>query len=284
VATEKKLLAKLFHDLLVKQYLEAELKNAGVSTIDIQKTPLATRIAIRVKRPSLVIGKKGATVKSITEKLEKDFGIDNPQLDIIEVENASLDAKLVAEKVARQIEIEGNIKQILRINLRDVMESGAIGVEIIASGKVVGKGAKAKALRVRAGYMKKSGDLLKLIDIARSTAYLKAGAIGVCAKIVHPGTVFPDTIKIDYENLASIEPEKEKSAEELSAEEAQAFEIEKRMKEKIAAAKREAKARAEKKKKFVKPIKKKPTYEAENLIKSAESSDSPKPVDKPPVQ
>ncbi|MFH0971017.1 MAG: 30S ribosomal protein S3 [Candidatus Micrarchaeota archaeon] len=281
MATEKKFLAKSMNDLLVKRYLESELKNAGVSSIDIQKTPLATRIAIRVKRPSLVIGKKGATVKSITEKLEKDFLIDNPQLDIIEVDNSSLDAKLVAEKIARQIEIEGNIKQILRINMRDVMESGAIGVELLAAGKVVGKGGKAKTLRARSGYMKKSGDLLKMIDMAKATAYLKAGAIGIKAKIVRPGTIFPDAIKIDYEKLSNTSTEEAMPTGEPTKEDLEARAAEERMKAKIAAAKLEAKARVERKKKGFKAVKKKPTYEAENLIKSAEPETHAKPEEKP---
>ncbi len=268
MATEKKFLAKSLNDLLIKGYLEGELKNAGVSSIVIQKTPLATRIAIRVKKPSLVIGKKGATVKNITEKLEKDFGIDNPQLDIIEVENASLDAKLVAERISRQIEIEGNIKQIMRMNLRDVIEAGGVGVEIQVSGKVVGKGGKAKAIRVRSGFLKKAGDLLKLIDKGTSTAYLKAGAIGVTVKIVRPGTVFPDAISIDYASLATTkfeEPTGEKTEEQKALDEA-----ERKLREKIEQAKREAKEKAQKRKKFTRPIKKKPAYEAENLIKSAE--------------
>lgn len=278
MATEKKFLAKAMKDYLIKAYLEGELRNAGISTIDIQKTPLATRIAIRVKRPSMVIGKKGATVKAITEKLEKDFGVDNPQLDIIEVERPSLDAKLVAEKIARQIEIEGNIKQIMRMNLRDVVEAGAIGTEIIVSGKVVGKGGKAKALRMRQGFLKKSGELKKLIDLGRSTAYLKAGAIGVTVKIVRPGTIFPDAIKIDYDMVAKFGTTGETKVEEKPVLDEAAKFAEQRMKE-IEKAKAEAKAKAERRKKFVKPVKKKPAYEAENLIKSAEPAMEPRKVE-----
>lgn len=275
MATELKFLQKSLEDLLITRYLEGELKNAGVSTISIQKTPLATRIAIRVKKPSMVIGKKGSTVKAITEKLEKDFHVDNPQLDIIEVERPSLDAKLVAEKIARQIEIEGNIKQVMRINLRDTVESGAMGVELICAGKVVGKGGKAKALRMRSGFLKKAGDLMKLINVGRATAYLKAGAIGVTVKIVQPGTIFPDAIKIDYQAIGAmvagaengLSPAEGKSDDEKAAE----FAAELKLKEKIEKAKADAKMKAERKRKMAKPVKKKPTYEAENLIKSAES-------------
>ncbi|MFH1750542.1 MAG: 30S ribosomal protein S3 [Candidatus Micrarchaeota archaeon] len=273
MATEKKFLVKALNDLMIKAYLEGELKNAGISTIMIQKTPLATRIAMRVKRPSMVIGKKGATVKAITEKLEKDYGIDNPQLDIIEVENPSLDAKLVAEKIARQIEIEGNAKQIMRINLRDVVESGALGVEIIVAGKVIGKGAKAKALRMRKGFLKKAGELKKLIDIGRATAYLKAGAIGISVKIVRPGTIFPDAMNINYDKIRQAEAGAEDAAIEAPEIDEAARLAEQRMKE-IEKAKAEAKAKAERRRKYAKPVKKKPAYEAENLIKSAEATDN----------
>jgi small subunit ribosomal protein S3 len=82
----------------------------------------------------------------------------------------------------------------MRIALREVMASGALGAEIRVAGKVVGKGAKAKALTVRSGYLKKSGELMKLVDVGHYTAYLKAGAIGVTVRIVPPGTVFSDQV------------------------------------------------------------------------------------------
>ncbi len=286
MATEKKFLAKSMKDYLIKLYLGKELKNAGVSSIAIQKTPLATRIAIKVKRPSMVIGKKGATVKSITEKLEQEFAVDNPQLDIIEVENAALDAKLVAERIARQIEIEGNVKQIMRINLRDVKEAGALGVEFVVAGKVIGKGAKAKSLRMRAGFLKKSGELKKLVDLGRATAYLKAGAIGVTVRIVRPGTVFPDAVRIDYEKIALL-PE---SGEAPSAEKPTApedIEAERLAAERVAKAKEEfrrKKAEKKRRRRHQRPVKKKAVYEAENLIKSAETTPTVQAAQKKPEE
>ncbi|MFH1200289.1 MAG: 30S ribosomal protein S3 [Candidatus Micrarchaeota archaeon] len=201
MAVEKKFLHKAISEQIVKDYLGKELSGAGVSTITIQKTPLATRIAIRVRRPSVVIGKKGSNIKAVSEELTRQFGIENPQLDVIEVEKPELDAQLVCQRIARQIEIEGNVKQTMRFNMNDVMNAGALGCEIRVAGKVVGKGGKAKSIRMRKGYLKKSGDVMKLVDRAMATAYLKAGAIGVLVKIVPPGTIFPDATKVDEGQL-----------------------------------------------------------------------------------
>ncbi len=90
------------------------------------------------------------------------------------------------------MELRGNAKQAMRIALREIMSAGAIGAEIRVAGKIVGKGGKAKALTVRAGYLKKSGDLMKLVNEAKATAYPKAGAIGVTVRILPPGTELPD--------------------------------------------------------------------------------------------
>lgn len=195
MATEKKFIQNAISNLKLKTYLESSLKRAGVSSVQIQRTPLATRIKLEVLKPGMVVGKRGSSVATLTEQLQKGFGIENPQLDITEVTSPELDAILMAEKIGRQVEMNGNIKQIMRFVLKDIMNAGAIGAEIIVAGKVIGKGAKAKALRYRQGYLKKSGHAMKLVSKARYVAYLKAGAIGITVKIVKPGTVFADQIK-----------------------------------------------------------------------------------------
>jgi small subunit ribosomal protein S3 len=194
LAVEKKFIKTALADLAVKMFLERELERAGVSKIEIQKTPIATRISIFVRRPGIVVGKKGKAIKDLCDDLSARFGMENPQIEVVEVEKPDLDARLVAERVGKQIELKPKIKPIMRIALREVMASGALGAEIRVAGKVVGKGAKAKALTVRSGYLKKSGELMKLVDVGHYTAYLKAGAIGVTVRIVPPGTVFSDQV------------------------------------------------------------------------------------------
>ena len=196
MASEKKFIQKALGDFAVKDFLKRELSQAGVSSIQIQKTPIATRIAIAVRRPGLVVGKKGQTIKDISELLQSTYGVENPQIEVIEVANPSLDAKLMAEKVGRQLETKGNVKTAMRFALREIMSAGAIGAEIRAAGKLVGKGGKAKTTTIRAGYLKKSGEESKKVSKGHFVAYLKAGAVGILVQIVQPGTLFSDTVDL----------------------------------------------------------------------------------------
>ncbi len=196
MATEKKFIQKALLDFSLKQFLERELANAGVSSIEIQKTPIATRIAIMVRRPGLVVGKKGKAIKDIASMLQSQYKVENPQIEVIEVSVPSLDAKLMAEKVGRQLEIKGNVKTAMRFALKEIMAAGAIGAEIRAAGKLVGKGGKARTLTIRAGYLKKSGEESRKVKEGKYTAHLKAGAVGISVKIVPPGTVFSDNVDV----------------------------------------------------------------------------------------
>jgi len=192
LAIEKKFIKKALNDLQISGFLGKELERAGVSTIEVQKTPIATRITITVRRPGLVVGKRGKTIKDLCDELTRRFGMENPQIEVVEVANPSLDAKLMAERVGKRIEMRPHAKAAMRISLREIMEAGAIGAEIRVAGKIVGKGGKAKAFKVKAGYIKKSGDMMKSVNVGTYIARLKAGCVGVTVKIVPPNTLFAD--------------------------------------------------------------------------------------------
>jgi small subunit ribosomal protein S3 len=196
MTVQRKMLQKALDDLTVKTFLYKDLSKAGVSDIQIQRTPIATRITARVRKPGMVVGKKGNTIKEVCDELSRRFGIENPQFEVIEVTQPALDAKLMAEKIGQRIEMRPNIKPIMRMAMREIMEAGALGVEIQVAGKVVGKGGKAKALRVRSGYLRKSGEPMKQVRRGHYVAYLKAGAIGILVKIVPPTAVFPDSVSV----------------------------------------------------------------------------------------
>ena len=250
------------------RFLHKYLEKAGVSSVSLQKTPMATRIILRVSRPGIVAGRKGSSIRELCEILERKFGIDNPQLDIIEVERPQLDAQLVAEKIGKQVEVKGRLKQILRFTLLDIMKAGAIGAEIRAAGKIVGKGGKAKTLKVRAGYLKKSGDCTKYVRKGRYTVYLKAGAIGIDVQIVPPGVKFPDVIDVSSVKIEEILEEKAE-APEAGAEAA----VEEKMAEAKAASEQAEKAG---KKKAGRPRKKKEEKPAEKT----EEKSAEKPAEK----
>jgi len=197
LAIEKKFIKKALYDMEVKDFLYKELEKAGVSEILMQKTPIATRITAIVRKPGMVVGKKGKTIKDLCDVLSQKYGIENPQFEVLEARNPELDPKLMAEKIGRRIEMRPNFKPILRSSVQEVMEAGAIGVEIRIAGKVVGKGGKAKTLTARAGFLKKSGHLMTLlVKEGTFVAYLKAGAIGIKVKIVPPDAEFPDKLDV----------------------------------------------------------------------------------------
>jgi small subunit ribosomal protein S3 len=187
---------KFISDLIIKQriskYMENSLARAGFSRVDIQKTPVITRITPHVTNPGRVIGRGGETINALTDNMKKVFGLDNPQISVAEVANPKLEPRLVAKSIASSLERGINPRRLLHSAIREIMENGALGAEIIAKGKLASKGARAKKLKVRLGYLPKSGFVTRLVDEAKIAAYPKYGAIGVTVRIVQPGTKFPD--------------------------------------------------------------------------------------------
>jgi small subunit ribosomal protein S3 len=151
-----------------------------------------TRIAVGVTAPGRVIGKKGRTITALTDAIKESFNVENPQISVVELGNPSLEPRLIAKRACRSIAMGKRIRAILHSLLREIMEAGALGAEIIASGKITAKGGRAKRLRVAAGYLPKAGEPSRLVASSHVTAYPKSGAIGVLVRIVLPGTEFPD--------------------------------------------------------------------------------------------
>ena len=176
----------------VSKFLEFELDRAGFSRVDIQRTPMVTRIAVEVTNPGRVIGKRGKSIQDLTDAITREFKIENPQISVVESTNQNLEPRLVAKKICRFIEMGKKIRSILHMALRDTIRSGALGAEIVASGKIAAKGGRSKCFRVMSGYIPKAGEPARLVAVSHVTAYPKSGAIGVLVRIVLPGTVFPD--------------------------------------------------------------------------------------------
>lgn len=187
---------KFIEDSIIKynisKYLGTALTSAGFSSVEIQKTPMLTRIIIHVLNPGRVIGRGGRTLEILTETIKKKFNVENPQINIVKIENRMLDPMIVAKNIANKFERGLNTRKIIQQTLKSIFENGAIGAEIVVSGKLAAKGARGKTLRKSIGYLPKAGDVTKLVNYGMATAYPKYGAIGVKVKIVPFGTVFPD--------------------------------------------------------------------------------------------
>ena len=183
----------------MEKYLKKELHRAGFTKADIIKTPMVTRIVVNVVNPGLAIGKSGANIKSLTDMIEKRFKIDNPQLEIRQIEQPELDAQAQADKIKSLLERGFSWRSVAYKAVKEISGAGAQGVELIMRGKLAGKGGRKRKQRIAVGYMKKVGHQAKLVDIGQASAYPKAGAIGIKISIVRPDVVFPD--KVAYTEL-----------------------------------------------------------------------------------
>ena len=193
---EKYFVKQSLNKVELDNYLAKELDKAGFTKSEIVKTPLVTRIVVNVTRPGLAIGKSGANIAMLTETIGKRFGIDNPQLEIKEIERPELDAQAVANRFKAVIEKGFSWRSVIFKGLNDILRQGAQGAEIVVSGKLAGKSGRKKQVRVSSGYMKKVGEQARLVDYGQTAAHPKVGAIGIKVKIVRPETIFPDKEKI----------------------------------------------------------------------------------------
>ncbi|NPA77203.1 MAG: 30S ribosomal protein S3 [Candidatus Diapherotrites archaeon] len=196
--------------LTIKEYLMEEVRQALPSDIQVLRTPLVTRIVLKVARPALVIGRKGHRIKQLTETLKKKFRLENPQIEVVPVQNSTLDAQVQAIRIAIALEHGQNWRRVMNRTLNRIMAAGAKGCEIVVKGKLGARGAKKRTERVLAGYMKKCGDPVKLVDQGHAIAKTKWATIGVHVYIVHPETTFPDHVSVPELSAEDLERIKQK--------------------------------------------------------------------------
>ncbi|MGB9719160.1 MAG: 30S ribosomal protein S3 [Candidatus Anstonellales archaeon] len=212
---EKKFVEEPILKYKVMKFLEENLDRAWIANVDIQKSPVATRINLEVLDPSKVIGKKGKRINELSGILQNEFKLENPQINVVEVKNQWLEPRIVAKKAARGIEMGKKVRAVLHRILRSVIENGAIGVEIVAKGKLGAKGAKARGLKVKAGFVPKAGEPSKAVKKAHYNAITKSGIIGINVMIAPPDIYLPDK-KIEKNETA--EKPKEQAKEEFKEE------------------------------------------------------------------
>jgi len=218
---ERKFVSQNIRELQVKEYLFKELNRVGLSDVKMQRTPLGEKIIVTASRPGLVVGKGGGNITRLTEELRKKFKLENPQIEIEEVPDPRQSAAIIAEMIVNSLERFGSarFKGIAHQAMSDVIASGALGVEILISGKV--PSTRAKTWRFYQGYLKKCGDISIVgVDSAILSAKLKSGVIGVQVRIMPASTVLPDKITFIDELQTVVEEVKEEAtAEESTTEE-----------------------------------------------------------------
>jgi small subunit ribosomal protein S3 len=185
---------------------------------------MGTQIVLKAEKPGMVIGKGGKNIRKVTRELEERFDLDDPQIDVQEVDEPDLNARIVADRLANALERGWYFRKAGHTTIDRIMEAGALGAEIVLSGKVTG--ARSRVEKFNRGYIKHNGEPAEeIVDEGQGVAVMKLGTIGVTVKIIPPGAELPDDFHIEedveveaVEQIAAGEGDGE-SVEELLAEE-----------------------------------------------------------------
>lgn len=194
---EKKFVNFKKEELGVREYIKSSLGKGRISNVSIEFTPVGEKIIIATSKPGLVIGRKGEKIDELTRVLKKGFHLDNPHIEIKEIINPILDAQLVADEIALLLERQGALKfKIIAYKmLTQIMGAGALGAEIVLSGKLPAE--RAKSWRFSQGYLKKTGDPAKVVDRAMSQAITLPGVVGIKVSILPPNAHIHDKIDVN---------------------------------------------------------------------------------------
>jgi len=208
---EKKFVQDGLTKARINEYFTKQLERAGYGGMLMTRTPLGTQITLYAEKPGMVIGKGGKTIHRLTNDMIYVFSVDNPQIDVQEVKVPELNAQMMANRLANALERGWYFRKAGHNMLRRIMDAGALGCEIVISGKLTGP--RSKVSKIVDGYIKHAGKPVEeLVDTGFATAVKKLGTIGCYVRIVHPGTELPGKFYM-IETEASVEPEVKEAKE-----------------------------------------------------------------------
>ncbi len=195
MASEKKLLSENVRRLLLKEYIMNKTERTGLGGLEIQRTPMGTRITLTAERPGMIIGRKGSAIKELTREVEDDFHFDNPQIEVQECRNPNLNAQIMAQRLASSLEKGWHFRRAGHSTVRRIMQSGAKGCLVILTGKLTGQ--RHRMEKFKDGHIKFCGEqALVWMEHGFATAKVKLGTIGVKVQIMDPNAKLPDEIEV----------------------------------------------------------------------------------------
>ncbi len=191
----------------IDEFLQNEFERAGYGGVSITKTPLGTHLVIYTMRPGIVIGRGGETIRALATVLEENFQLPSPQISVAEIEIPELNAYVVASRIASALKRGVHYRRAGFWGLNQIMDAGALGAEVIISGKL--RTDRARYEKFRAGYLPKSGEPpRKYMRKAELHVQTKPGILGVKVRLIPPEAEFPDQVKVQI-----VEEELEKETE-----------------------------------------------------------------------
>ncbi|MHA7647301.1 30S ribosomal protein S3 [Nitrosopumilus sp. S4] len=180
-----------YNMMLLKDYLRIAIKEAGFSHAEISKTPTGTRVSLHVTRPGIVIGRKGSGIRELTDKLATDFGLKNPQISVVEIEKPELSPSVMCNRMAAHLERGTAFRRATMWTLKQIMENGAMGVQITISGKL--RGDRSAFEKHTAGILPRAGHHAEVI-VDEDIAHVKTamGLIGIRIRIARNEKLIPE--------------------------------------------------------------------------------------------
>ncbi|MGD9131421.1 MAG: 30S ribosomal protein S3 [Candidatus Bathyarchaeota archaeon] len=193
----------------IDEFLQNEFERAGYGGVSITKTPLGTHLVIYTMRPGIVIGRGGETIRALATVLEENFQLPSPQISVAEIEIPELNAYVVASRIASALKRGVHYRRAGFWGLNQIMDAGALGAEVIISGKL--RTDRARYEKFRTGYLPKSGEPpRKYMRKAELHVQTKPGILGVKVRLIPPDAEFPDQVKVHViEEELEKEPERE---------------------------------------------------------------------------
>ena len=187
--SEKDFATYLHEDIKIRKLLNSKLKDAVISKIEIEKTKENVTVNVIAARPGVIIGQDGKTVEALTKQITKITNGKNVKLNVVEVENPDLDAKIISRWIAEQLENRASFRTAQKKAMQRVMKAGAKGIKTLVSGRLGG----ADIARSE-GYSDGVVPLHTLradIDYATSEAHTTYGRLGVKVWICR-GEILPE--------------------------------------------------------------------------------------------
>ena len=193
----------------VERFLSTELNDSGYGGSDIQKTPVGLKITIFSNKPGMIIGRRGLGIKTLTSNLDEKYTLQNTQISVLEIEKPELNPRLMCNKIAASVTRGIAFRRAAIWTLKDIMNAGALGAEIVISGKL--RSDRSNHEKHVAGVVPKSGETAeRVVNQAITHVQLKMGLYGIRIKIaiknsIRPEVIFPEN-NDDKINIIQSEP------------------------------------------------------------------------------
>lgn len=212
MAIERKFVNDGYVKASMDEYFAQQLNRAGYGGMELNRTPMGTQIVIYSEKPGMVIGKAGKVIRKLTRDVATKYNLENPQIDAQEVKKPELNAQMMASRLASSIERGWYFRKAGHNTLRAVMNAGALGCEVVISGKLTG--ARSRVEKFIDGHVKHSGHPVEeVVDEGFAVAVKKLGTLGCKVRIIQPDIVLPDSFRVKESSEVATEQPVEKPAE-----------------------------------------------------------------------